>query len=65
MEGCAGEMSFRLCEVANYLQATQRKHDVSALTHSPTRGDLNAALRRGLLLEGELDRWGLLALAER
>lgn len=31
---CAGEMSFRLCEVANYLQATQCRHDVSARTLS-------------------------------
>lgn len=38
-----GEMSFRLCEVANYLQDTLCRHGVSALAHSPTRGDLNAA----------------------
>lgn len=40
---CAGEMSFRLCEVANYLRATQCRHDVSVLAHSPVRGYLNAA----------------------
>ena len=41
-------MSFRLCEVANYLRATLCRHGVSALAHSPTRGDLNAAESRGL-----------------
>lgn len=29
VKGVQGEMSFRLCEVANYFQATQCRHDVS------------------------------------
>lgn len=32
--GCAGEMRFRLCEVANYLQGTQYTHGVLVLTHT-------------------------------
>lgn len=33
-----GEMSFRLCEVANYLEATHCKHDVS---HTTANTDLD------------------------
>jgi len=36
-ERVQGEMSFRLCEEASYLQAIQCSHDVSGFGHSASR----------------------------
>lgn len=68
MRGVWGEMSFRLCEVSNYLRATRCRHDESALALQLV--EIWMLLKVGARFfgvggKGEWDLFGPLVLAER